>query len=239
MSSAECEQAVRDAIRCRRAVLKFISPNDVGLTGGHQCGYYLPKQAWRLFTRFKPTNGVNNDHRVEAVWPDGQVTQSVVKWYGVGTRSEYRMTRFGRNFPYLSEDCVGSLLVLIPERIDRFLMYVFDLEDDIENIQATLGVTTVKGWAVFDRDKPELWESEDACMDRHFRRFVEVLTDFPPTLAFADESWRTLIDCIKTFTAQPSDDQLMMCVGAEYRLFQLAGAQNMRARDCAGLQIRR
>lgn len=221
MPSAACEQAVKDALRCRKALLKFISPNDVGLTGGHQCGYYLPKQAWRFFTPHKPTKGSNKEHPVEAIWPDGRVTQSVVKWYGVGTRSEYRMTRFGRDFPYLTDDCVGNLLVLIPESLDRFFIYVFDLEDDIEDIQAALGVTTTTGWAVFDRDAPKLWETEDACMDRHFRKFSEALADFPPTVIFANEARQALTDCIKSFMSQPSDEKLIMCVEAEYRLFQL------------------
>src|SRR5204863_5867468 len=94
MSSPACEQAIIDAQKVGRALLKFISPNDVGLTGGHQKGYYLPKAVWKVFTPFPPTKGVNNDHPVEAIWQDGRVTKSTVKWYGTGTRSEYRLTGF-------------------------------------------------------------------------------------------------------------------------------------------------
>ena len=221
MPSATCEQAIRDAIRCRKAILKFISPNDVGLTGGHQCGYYLPKQAWPLFTTFPPTKGANNDHHDEAIWPDGRITQSVVKWYGKGTRSEYRLTRFGREFPFFTEDCVGSLLVLIPEKIDRFLMYVFDLEEDIEDAQTALGVAVLGRWAVFNLDVSAPPESEGACMERHFRHFAEALSSFPPTAAFAIEARETLIDCAREFLSSPSDEKLMMCVSTEYNLFKL------------------
>lgn len=224
MSSAACEQAILDAQRLGRALLKFISPNDVGLTGGHQKGYYLPKRVWQLFTTFGPKQGVNNDHRVEAVWQDGRVTRSTVKWYGTRTRSEYRLTGFNRerDFPFISHDCVGSLLVLIPERRDRFLMYVLDAEDDIEDIQAALGVEAVRGWVVYDRKAAAvLPETENDCIERHFRKFTGALAKFPATLAFADEARTALVACVEDFLSSASDDKLMRCISAEYGLFRM------------------
>lgn len=222
MPSSACERAIFDAGRCGRAILKFIAPNEVGLTGGHQCGYYLPKALWGVFTPQAPRKDVNHDHPVEVVWQqDGRVTHSMVKWYGKGTRSEYRMTRFGRDFPYLTDDCVGSLLVLIPERIDRFLIYVFDLEEDIEDVQVGLGVQVTDRWAYYDRDATVPPESEDDCIDRHFRTFSSALTDFPPTTSFAIEARQALLDCVGVFVSAPSDERLKLCVDAEYRLFRL------------------
>jgi Restriction endonuclease EcoRII, N-terminal len=61
-------------------ILKFISPNDVGLTGGHQCGYYLPKKVWKLFTPNPPTKGVNKESIVKVLWQDGRETQSRIVW---------------------------------------------------------------------------------------------------------------------------------------------------------------
>ena len=221
MSSPACEEAIKNAFNFRKAILKFISPNDVGLTGGHQCGYYLPKKIWRLYTVHGPVKGKNYEHHVKVTWQDGRLTESIVKWYGVGTRSEYRLTRFGKGFPFLTDDCVGNLLVLIPERIDRFFAYALDLEDDIEDIQAALGVDVVGSWALFDRDAVEPVETEDACMDRHFREFAKELTNFPQTLAFANEARQTLIDCVKAFMEAPSDDRLTRCIDTEYKLFKL------------------
>lgn len=224
MPSPACEQAIQDAQRVGRALLKFISPNDVGLTGSHQKGYYLPKAAWRVFTPFPPTKGVNNDHPVGAVWPDGRITQSTVKWYGIGTRSEYRITGFNRerDFPFITADCVGSLLVLIPERIDRFLMYVLDLEDEIEDLQAGLGVEAIKGWTVYDSAAPVLPETENHCIERHFRTFTAALSIFPPTVNVSNEARTALIECVRDFMTTPSDEMLLKCVEAEYALFKIA-----------------
>lgn len=222
MPTLVCEQAIRDAQRVGRALLKFISPNDAGLTGSHQCGYYLPKEVWKIFAMHPPTKGENCDQIVEAVWQNGISTQSVVKWYGRGTRSEYRMTRFGRDFPFLAADCVGSLLVLVPERADRFLMYVLDLEDEIEDIQAALGIELIGRWALYDRENPvKSLESEDQCIDRHFRKFTEVLDDFPSTQVFSDEARSALLDCMQSFVENPCDEQLLKFISAEYRLFQM------------------
>ena len=225
MSSSACEQAILDAQRVGRALLKFIAPNDVGLTGGHQKGYYLPKGVWQVFTNFAPRQGVNNDHHVEAVWQDGRVTKSTVKWYGSRTRREYRLTGFNRerDFPFMAHDSVGSLLVLIPEKSDRFLMYVLDEEDDIEDIQAALGVEAVRGWAVYDsKAAAGPPEAENDCIERHFRKFTGALTRFPATVAFADEARAALMDCVKDLVSSPSDDQLMRCIAAEYTLFRIA-----------------
>ena len=224
MSSPPCEQAILDAQRVGRALLKFISPNDVGLTGGHQKGYYLPKGVWQLFTPFAPKQGVNNDHQIEAVWQDGRVTTSTVKWYGTKTRSEYRLTGFNRerDFPFIAHDCVGSLMVLIPESMARFLMYVLDEEDDIEDVQAALGVEAVRGWAVYDSKAAAPPETENDCMERHFRTFTGALTKFPSTVAFAEEARAALVKCVKDFVSGPSDEQLMRCIAAEYSLFQIA-----------------
>src|SRR5512142_1963088 len=101
MPSPLCERAVEDATGHGNAILKFISPNDTGLTGSHQCGFYLPKSVWRMYSPHPPERGRNDEHNVRILWQNGRVTDSRVKWYGVGTRSEYRLTRFGRDFPFL------------------------------------------------------------------------------------------------------------------------------------------
>src|SRR4051812_9258119 len=131
-----CEQAITEAVRIGNVIVKFISPNDVGQTGGHQCGYYLPKAVWQMFTPNPPTKGENSESLVRVTWQDDRVTESCVHWYGRGTRSEYRLTRFGRDFAFLSTDCVGDLLVLIPENLQTFKAYVLDLEEDIEEVEA-------------------------------------------------------------------------------------------------------
>src|SRR5437870_302694 len=149
MLSPHCERAIAEANQRGKAILKFVSRNDVGLTGGHQCGYYLPKAQWQMFTAHPPNKGYNAETAVSVLWQDGQVTDSRVKWYGKGTRSEYRMTRFGKDFPFLTFDNVGDLLVLIPETHQKFSAFVLDHDIDIEDMEAALGVQITKNWAAY------------------------------------------------------------------------------------------
>jgi len=228
MATPECERAILEAVRVGNAILKFISPNDVGLTGGHQCGYYLPKAVWQMFSTHKPEKGKNHETEVKVTWPDGRVTDSRVKWYGTGTRSEYRLTRFGTDFPYLTHDNVGELLVLIPETHHKFTAFVLDHDTDIEDIEAALGVTITKNWVAYRYGEPEV-ETEDACVEKRFRKFVEVLEAFPTGAVFSKEARDTLIECIKKFEALSLDDLLMQCMDAEYRLFRLAERQICQA----------
>ncbi len=222
MSSPLVERVIEDIANHGKAVFKFISPTDVGLTGGHQYGYYLPKSAWQMFSPNPPKKGENSEHLVKVVWDDGRVTDSCVHWYGTGTRAEYRITRYGRGFPYLDHDCVGSLLVIVIKSLTEFYGYVFDLEEDIEDIQATLGIE-IFGVGAFDKNLGTVIEEEtpDECMERKFRDFTATLTTFPKGDKFSAQARDTVEGCVKEFLEKPDDDQLMACIHAEYRLFQM------------------
>lgn len=220
MLSPYCEMAIADAQDCKKAILKVISPNDVGQTGGHQSGYYLPKKVWHLFSPQSPEKNVNHEHPVKVIWQDGRQTDSIVHWYGTGTRSEYRLTRFGRDFPYLTSDNVGDLLVLIPKSLTEFNAYVLDLDEDIEEIQATLGVEIIKSWVAYEEGK-FLEETEDVCLNRKFRELAAVLDKFPPGLVFSEATRDAVIDCVKGFNRLTPDRQLVRFIQEEYSLYKM------------------
>jgi type II restriction enzyme len=141
MPSPLAEKAIDQAQQVGKAILTFISANDCGLTESHQAGFYLPRSAWELYAPFGPEKGKLEKSKVRIAWQGGEhLTDSVVTWYGQKTRDEYRLTSFGRGFPYLVDDSVGDLLVLIPQDPHNFLAYIIDLPEDIEDIQAALGV---------------------------------------------------------------------------------------------------
>src|SRR6266853_937609 len=227
MASPDCERAIEDATRFGSALLKFISPNDVGLTGGHQYGYYIPKsdEVWPIFTSQKPQKGVNDTHPIRITWQTGRVTDSNVKWYGVGTRSEYRITGFGKDFPFISHEAVGDLLVLVPEVAQKeFRGYVLDLEDDIEEITSQLGISPAKNWALYIRDSDKL-ESEDECVDRNFKAFVKPIEEFPTGEVFSSETWRILEECIKSFGKWSADKAMVQCMATEFNMFKYVERQ--------------
>ncbi|MGC8560628.1 MAG: type II restriction endonuclease [Phycisphaerae bacterium] len=221
MRSRECEDAINDALRQGNALLKCVSANDVGETHGHQCGFYLPKAMWRSFTPHAPTKGKNSKHPLKITWPDGRVTDSVVTGYFTGTRSEYRLTRFGRDFPWLSHDMVGDLLVLIRNAPGEFTAHVLRSEEDIEDIQAALGVAVNDSWAAFPPDDRPSAETPEQCVQRRFRLLLEGIYEFPDTATLSSETRDALGACLPKFDRAPLDDQLVKLVETEYELFRL------------------
>lgn len=213
------EKAIADCLKHKRAMLKFISANDAGATGSHQTGFYLPINSHELFTVHAPQDGVNRKHEVTITWQDGSRTNSVVTGYGKA-KSEYRLTRFGDDFPFLTPDQVGSLFILIPTTKLDFIAYVIDDDDEVENLLSALGVELIDGWGEYDPDG-DLKESTEACVKQAFEKFAAKLSKFPSGAKFSVCVWDTLIECVSDFASWSPDRQLMRLVEEEYRLFQL------------------
>jgi hypothetical protein len=236
MASPEASRAVQDVLAHGKALLRYITANEVGLTGSHQRGYYLPisKRVWPLFTPQRPEKGVTHTHPVEITWPDGIVTRSRVKWYGDKSRFEYRLTSFNRirGFPYLAPDLAGALLILIPVRKrQRFLAYVIDQPDDVEDVIAELGVSPAKEWALFV--KGEGPEGEAECTERHFLHFARGLTRFPTGDNFSAAIWKLLTECFRDVEDSTVDDTLLRAIDLEYNLFR-----RVEQRLCEALLLR-
>lgn len=218
------DRALLDALGAGRALIKFISANDVGITGGHQCGFYLPKAVWQAFTPHEPLDGRNDIHDVQIMWPDGLITDSRVHWYGNRTRSEYRLTCFGRGFPWISwnsSENVGDLLVLVLHSLDQFSAYILDLEEDIESLLAGLGIEITDTWGYYDVSQdPE--ETEDRCLNREFREFVQELENPPSVSAFSETTIAALLRCVNDFDNVDPDTKLLRLEKEEFVLYKMA-----------------
>jgi type II restriction enzyme len=229
------DQAIQDALRTGKAILKYISRNDVGDTGGHQCGYYLPRNAWQLFTEMPPEKGAVTKAKVQVVWSDGTVTNSVVTWYGKDTRREYRLTCFGRGFRFLKKDNVGNLLVIIPRDLAHFSAYVFESEDDIIAVQNALGVDLIGGKiTTYENGVLQSPETENACIEDQLCAFVEGVGDFPSPADISEAARHALEHCISGLRSQGLDKRLVEAVETEYRLFKM-----VESRICTPLVTQR
>lgn len=219
------ETAIADALRVGKCLCKFISPNEVGDTGSHQYGFYLPKAAWQMFAEFPPIKGQNREAMVEISWPTGIKTKSCVKWYGVGTRKEYRLTRFGRNFPWLTTTFVGALFVLIPISYASFVAHVLDTDEEIELFQAALGIDVLDEWAVFSRGRPATLEEESETLNRKYAERADSVDDFPSGREMADWAREAAEISPAVATGSNADDRLLRWVEAEYSLFRMIEAK--------------
>ena len=95
------------------AFCRFITANDTGEDTVHikQASIYQNAQLALSFDT-PGVKGENKDKMVKVKWQDDFTTDSRFIYYGQGTRNEYRITRFGKGFPFFEEDNVGDLLII-------------------------------------------------------------------------------------------------------------------------------
>lgn len=144
MISDYSELAVKASQDSLVAYCKFITANDAGETGGHQAGYHIHKSAWPLFFDTPGKKGSNDEKFVKIQWQDDFETDSRFIYYGTGTRNEYRLTRFGRGFPFLGDDDIGSLLVICKIADDFYKAYVLSTEEEMESYLNFFGISPDK-----------------------------------------------------------------------------------------------
>lgn len=144
MTTDYSQLAVKASQEGLGAYCKFITANDAGSTGAHQAGYHIHKNAWPLFFEAPGERGTNAEKFVTIKWQDEFETTSRFIYYGTKTRNEYRLTRFGRGFPFLKDDIIGSLLVLAKQSDTYYKAYVLETEEEIENYLAFFGISPDK-----------------------------------------------------------------------------------------------
>lgn len=221
--TSSSDTAIQTALQYGAALLKFVSPNDCGLTKSHQRGFYLPKKAWEIFTTKPPKPGENYEEAIRIEWQDGRVTDSKIKWYG-RAKNEFRLTSFGREreFPFLREDRVGSLLVFIPSKTGEARCFMLDAEEDMENVQAALGVdASITGWGVFDStgNIPST-EPQSGSLESILEGYVAHAESFPST---SEVSTATLA-ALQRYSPNhilSGDKLLERAIKTEFRLFKL------------------
>lgn len=120
MEEQDLQNIIDKINKAKTTFLKLITANDVGATGAHQAGFHLPKNAWKLFFDSPGTKGYNKDKYVTIKWEGNLKTESRAIYYGKGTRNEYRLTRFGQHFPYLKENNINDILIIIRNFDDTY-----------------------------------------------------------------------------------------------------------------------
>lgn len=216
------QNAVQSAQKAEVAFTKFITANDTGSTGGHQSGYHIHKNAWPLFFDKPGEKGTNSEKIVTIKWQGDFETESRFIYYGKETRNEYRLTRFGRGFPFLSDENVGDLLIISKKSPEYYEAYVLQRDEDIEEFLASLNITINETNQIIPK---ELQMSPEDVMYQCFNSFLKSLkTEFPPTQDLSKEA-RLCYDIahditIKSILKDP-DRNILNWLDAEYQLFKM------------------
>lgn len=213
--------AIHAAQNAEVAFSKFITANDTGVTGGHQAGYHLHKNAWSLFFNAPGIKGTNSDSFVTIKWQNDFETSSRFIYYGKGTRNEYRLTRFGRGFPYLSDDNVGDLLIICKKSATFYEAYVLHRDEDIEDFCASLNLSVNDTNKIIPKE-PEV--SPENIMQHCFKDFINSLkTDFPTTFELSSKArlcYNMAHDIDVNKILKDPDKRLVEWLDTEFLLFK-------------------
>ena len=219
------EENLQDAIQLVHesvyAYCHYITPNDVGATGGHQSGFTFAKPCYKMFFDVPGVKGEKKDNFIDIDWQKGLIkTQSRAIYYGVKSRNEYRITRFGKGFEFLREDYIGSLQIMTKNQAGEYCAYVLSDQDNIEDFMDAFSLDVTKGNQVIDKSATL---SPDQKLENDFKAFIESHMDFPDTVEMASYV-RKCVVAAKGYSEQKisekADDIILEWTDAEYMLFR-------------------
>lgn len=209
------EIAIQDCLKYETSFCKFISANDVGATGAHQAGIYIPLNCWKILFDSPGNKGQNKDRFVTIKWQSDFETDSRFIYYGQKTRNEYRITRFGRGFPYLKDEYAGSLFVLVKVSFEYYRAYIIESDEEIEKFLESVGISVVE-------TNQLIRSHSDGKLSQYelFTQYITQLTvEFPTTIELATEA-RRIYSILNKEKIQLPDETLLGWLDTEYALFR-------------------
>ena len=204
----------------RHAFCRFITANDTGKNGSHQAGFYIPKCAALLLFDKPGTKGENKSKLVKVKWQDDFVTDSRFIYYGQVTRNEYRITRFGKNFPFFEEENVGDLLIIAQESDDYYHGFVLQTDQEIDDFFAYFNLSPEMTNQLIDISQPISSEEQ---VHIRIQEVVSSYTDFPGTIQMAQlarDLYNNIHNITNTEISKNPDLQLLKWIDTEYCLFR-------------------
>lgn len=192
--------------------LKFLSANDLQLTGSHQSGIYMCKECWPIFLDEPGADGENREVDIKIQWPEGYHTESKFIWYG-RTKREYRLTRVMSYFRGHEERYLGSLLV-ISRREGTFRAWAVDDDDDLNMILNFFGISPTETNRLIRFD----WEDR---LTPFFEKYTSILeVGFPDTEKLAQFARRIFEDLYGMGEPSSADRAIIELIRIEYSFFR-------------------
>lgn len=198
---------------------KFLAANDTGLTGGHQAGIYISKPSVPILFDEPGIKGQNKEKWVKVKWQDDFETDTRFIYYGQGTRNEYRITNFGKGFPFLRAEYTGALFVITKIDNENYKGYVLNTEDEINEFLSAFGLTPAETNRLIELSRTDASLREQAAIDR----FISGLTvDFPSSdvMSSAARAISYVAVLNKTITMTDPDKAILQWTDQEYKLFR-------------------
>ncbi len=217
MNDGYAIQAIQSVLNSQQAYCKFLSANDSGATGGHQSGILISKTAKEMLFSQELGNESVLKRTVEIQWQNNMRTESSFTYYS--SKNELRVTRFGRNFPFLNPEQTGSLFVFTKQDADQYSAFFLDTEDDIEQFLSAFSISPTETNRLIERNSILLETQEQIAI----QNFISTLTvDFPLSdvmSAAARDIQNEVYNHLEYVKTNP-DRKIIEWTNTEYALFR-------------------
>lgn len=214
--------AIESVNKSKSAFCKFISANDSGKTGAHQEGFYIPKNSVSLMFDSPGVKGQNKERFITIKWQNDFETQSRFVYYGQSTRNEYRLTRFGRGFPYLTVNNVGDLFILAHIEKDYYEGFVLQSDEDIDNFFAAFNISSAETNGLINKNN--IVDAKDKLLQCFQKYLATTKADFPAAFELALNARNCYINSYNisdSFIRSKPDKNLLSWINSEYQLFKI------------------
>lgn len=132
--------AIESVSTSESAFCRIITNRDADANDHKQTGFFIPESAAELLFGSTVKLGENREKLVKIKWQDDFTTNNRLVYRSQGETGEYYLTGFGEDFPFLDEDYVGRLLIIIKQRENYYKAFVLETDDDLEDFYDTFGV---------------------------------------------------------------------------------------------------
>lgn len=211
--------AIQAALKGQAVFCKFLAANDTGLTGAHQSGIYISKPSIHILFDEAGVKGKNKEKWVKVKWHNEFETDTRFIYYGQGSRNEYRITNFGRGFPFLRPEYTGALFVFVKCDEENYQGYVLNSEEEINQFLDAFGISPTETNRLIETHLIRPEEHEKVAIDE----FISTLTvDFPSSEEMSAAA-RRIQDTIfnhQDYIQTNPDRKLLDWTDAEFRLFR-------------------
>ena len=223
MSDNTLQAAINSVNDGALAFCKFLSANDTSETGGHQSGIYISKKGAHIL--FDNPDEVENakaniSRLIKISWYNYQDTDSFFRYYGK-SKKEYRITQFGRGFPYLKPEYTGALFILVKsmDSSEDYNGFVLNTEDEINQFLEAFNMapTETNNLIVTHNVDLDLKEKQE------IYSFISYLQlDFPSSEVMSSKA-RDIENAVYNhvgYIVSDPDKKLLDWTSMEYKLFR-------------------
>lgn len=190
----------------------------MGSTGSNQFGILISKSSSEiLFTQQQIEQSGIPKRLVKIKWQDDFVTESAFTYYL--SKGEFRITRFGRGFPFWDTSYTGALFVFTKQSEDDYCGFFLNTDDEIEEFLNAFGISPTETNCIIDKEEVRTKAKESMAIQEYVS---EINNKFPSTeeMAAVAREIQNRIYGHKDYICIDPDQKIINWTEVEFKLFR-------------------